>query len=198
MRRVRGLSPRGRGNQHRARRGAVRAGPIPARAGEPSCRAMPSSVRGAYPRAGGGTLDDLVLGAGCHGPIPARAGEPPCVDRGCILSRAYPRAGGGTTNVQQLGDAMKGLSPRGRGNRGVRARYAFRGGPIPARAGEPSLSGRRSSPSRAYPRAGGGTSTSGLLLSKVAGLSPRGRGNQYERRYPDDEQGPIPARAGEP
>ena len=91
-----GLSPLARGNLVRGAFFAGILGPIPARAGEPSCRGSPSSIPRAYPRSRGGTwwvscgcsaalgLSPLARGnpgrcCRCiprQGPIPARAGEP--------------------------------------------------------------------------------------------------------------------------
>ena len=91
-----GLSPLARGNQCRVLAAGKRAGPIPARAGEPVHCLLRLFLQGAYPRSRGGTpdasakvrrvrgLSPLARGnrAGpaqsglAAGPIPARAGEP--------------------------------------------------------------------------------------------------------------------------
>ncbi len=91
-----GLSPRVRGNQREDQAPLSRPGPIPACAGEPTSRRMPSSTSRAYPRVCGGTwkaLQGWLIDAGLSprvrgnrrrgqcgkhapGPIPACAGEP--------------------------------------------------------------------------------------------------------------------------
>ena len=91
-----GLSPRVRGNRLAAEGDALRAGPIPASAGEPVPRASFHPQARAYPRECGGTFPNLFIDQvgmglsprvrGNHfglnnefdrmGPIPASAGEP--------------------------------------------------------------------------------------------------------------------------
>ena len=177
-----GLSPRGRGNRNISHTTRVRPGPIPARAGEPRRCYTTGPAGEAYPRAGGGTLapwldrkpswglsprgrGNLGLSAvdlSQGGPIPARAGEPGSCCRCTRPTWAYPRAGGGTCVRLQVKCKQKGLSPRGRGNQ-LRHQHIFRAhGPIPARAGEPLLPPMHCATTRAYPRAGGGTSGDSL------------------------------------
>ena len=91
-----------------------------------------------------------------------------------------------------------GLSPRGRGNRRRHQHVGANLGTIPARAGEPSHIERRTLLRRDYPRAGGGTFLRFALLARLAGLSPRGRGNPRDGGALGGGQGTIPARAGEP
>ena len=105
LRRLRsaGLSPRVRGNRTQEEDELVRAGSIPACAGEPSRPTSRYSRAKVYPRVCGGTLDLVLIREGDHGlsprvrgnrthvagdPVPVRsipacAGEPP--------SRARPR-----------------------------------------------------------------------------------------------------------
>ena len=91
-----GLSPLARGNPRRGECDRARAGPIPARAGEPPVVGGQRGATGAYPRSRGGTamtvflrskrwgLSPLARGnlyspkcaTVVAGPIPARAGEP--------------------------------------------------------------------------------------------------------------------------
>ena len=159
-----GLSPRVRGNhQYNAETERIQ-GSIPARAGEPiPAPIMPLADR-VYPRACGGTFNQVPEGAlvpglsprvrgnrhrqrrygGCPGSIPARAGEPtPRASQRCT-DRVYPRACGGTKTLLDALTDTPGLSPRVRGN--LRQHQHHRGdhGSIPARAGEPRLGhGRR-------------------------------------------------------
>ncbi len=172
-----GLSPRVRGN-HIQREGLSLAdGPIPARAGEPAIARRAGPLGRAYPRACGGTMNALqseisVLGlsprvrgnqhrrerfGNRQGPIPARAGEPSARTGRRERQRAYPRACGGTKKRNGPPVTVMGLSPRVRGNRATGAVGAGAGGPIPARAGEPSGMLFRAMRIRAYPRACGGT-----------------------------------------
>ena len=152
-----GLSPRGRGNLPGGHGRDVARGPIPARAGEPCHPLRRATGTRAYPRAGGGTPsspsvaicraglsprgrgnpDELRPCRQWNGPIPARAGEPTSGSWRGSPRWAYPRAGGGTTPFAAHVRVSAGLSPRGRGNLGVRLQRSLPDGPIPARAGEP-------------------------------------------------------------
>ena len=213
-----GLSPRGRGNPFNLELHAHAHGPIPARAGEPLHVDAAKHFIGAYPRAGGGTITDFRLlvdrsglsprGRGNLGPwagflgdarpIPARAGEPVNVRLLRCMRGAYPRAGGGTNKSAEPLEVPSGLSPRGRGNRHWQGGRGGFPGPIPARAGEPYAHHQAMGGRRAYPRAGGGTKWRNRTVGRRRGLSPRGRGNQYNNWEYADCVGPIPARAGEP
>ena len=51
---------------------------------------------------------------------------------------------------------------------------------------------------RVYPRVGGGTPSGLLQVSPLTGLSPRGRGNPMRLSGMNEEDGSIPAWAGEP
>ena len=93
---------------------------------------------------------------------------------------------------------MMGLSPRGRGNPGNQAGVVLGFRSIPAWAGEPSPGWPGTSPSRVYPRVGGGTQFDKYLYSSRTGLSPRGRGNPSYWDISPSWSGSIPAWAGEP
>ena len=69
----------------------------------------------------------------------------------------YPRVGGGTMVAACLISVMKGLSPRGRGNRDNRPVRVQAVGSIPAWAGEPEQVKALSDNGQVYPRVGGGT-----------------------------------------
>ena len=182
-----GLSPRVRGNHAVGDFRLLCRGSIPARAGEPSVSLTGIYAPRVYPRACGGTasvswwtsgttgLSPRVRGNQLHrlgdgrlsGSIPARAGEPSNVSNSSMITRVYPRACGGTVAIGAVATGDEGLSPRVRGNR-----YSDRSGlhdrcegSIPARAGEPSISGRsrRSWSRRVYPRACGGTTCNQVL-----------------------------------
>ncbi len=116
MRIVGGLSPRVRGNRLTARPSRPRRRSIPARAGEPGAAVREDHLMRVYPRACGGTADELTalpsksglsprvrgnLGQVAErryhlGSIPARAGEPEAPPVGTQPPRVYPRACGGT------------------------------------------------------------------------------------------------------
>ena len=113
-----------------------------------------------------------------EGSIPARAGEP-------------------TDNTAAIyTDA--GLSPRVRGNLPRSPAHRDRSRSIPARAGEPGRSVIGSIHDEVYPRACGGTASSGIRYQPLVGLSPRVRGNLGDTVIVEGEKGSIPARAGEP
>ncbi len=70
--------------------------------------------------------------------------------------------------------------------------------PIPAGAGEPDLQAPGRSVAGAYPRGRGGTSGFNSTRFWLNGLSPRARGNLADGEDEDEDDGPIPAGAGEP
>ena len=192
-----GLSPRVRGNRLLVGRLLRGEGPIPARAGEPPSPRREPWVRGAYPRACGGTdlrSTSRRLGGGLSprvrgnlvvtsedplaaGPIPARAGEPNKAVFALRSLGAYPRACGGTCSVRPMSGMAGGLSPRVRGNHQAADLGRAGSGPIPARAGEPCSSPTWRTRQRAYPRACGGTGANLIRVRGREGLSPRVRGN---------------------
>ncbi len=130
--------------------------------------------------------------------IPARAGEPTRRRRRGRPDRVYPRACGGTLQVAALTQQRGGLSPRVRGNLVGRRRDGDDAGSIPARAGEPSHSGRLRRPAPVYPRACGGTIPQRSPSQASTGLSPRVRGNHPTAVAFAGQHRSIPARAGEP
>ena len=209
-----GLSPRGRGNLRRPRACPSPSGSIPAWAGEP-IPIVPESV---YPRVGGGTFHRRKLvpasaglsprGRGNHvvaqdsavdrGSIPAWAGEPVRSIARSYASSVYPRVGGGTHQfVNRTFDGV-GLSPRGRGNLALTANPIGIIGSIPAWAGEPSTYRDSNEVTTVYPRVGGGTEANRTIAERLAGLSPRGRGNHRWRCPQLLRERSIPAWAGEP
>ena len=176
-RRVKGLSPRARGNRRPQPRAAAKRGSIPAGAGEPIRR--PTSPRRArvYPRGRGGTVSGSVHGSTRpglsprargnrgrsrardqgHGSIPAGAGEPS--RRSCLSARrrVYPRGRGGTKLYGMIVEHKQGLSPRARGNQYLPGRRAEVERSIPAGAGEPFVRHWTSLLLGVYPRGRGGT-----------------------------------------
>ena len=91
-----------------------------------------------------------------------------------------------------------GLSPRLRGNRRCWSCSALNIGSIPAPAGEPTGSVRKSLPFWVYPRACGGTRVRTLRKLQREGLSPRLRGNLEPAAFFLIPKGSIHAPAGEP
>ena len=130
--------------------------------------------------------------------IPAWAGEPSVGTWTPLLHRVYPRVGGGTVFTASDWTVIRGLSPRGRGNRSFTAPTGWSGASIPAWAGEPPRSLAMAAYVTVYPRVGGGTQASNRLSSAPSGLSPRGRGNRGPWARCRQRLGSIPAWAGEP
>ena len=172
-----GLSPRGRGNRGHVAvlHGQQRS--IPAWAGEPPPGSAPPIRFPVYPRVGGGTRqyrlpqleghglsprgrgnpNPTVPAAYTEGSIPAWAGEPDARLASWETLRVYPRVGGGTPIQPYRQPTRRGLSPRGRGNRGVQRGRLSGCRSIPAWAGEPLESGHTRHFCGVYPRVGGGT-----------------------------------------
>ena len=207
-----------RGNLGQSCKGRTRKRSIPARAGEPRAKLQGAHEETVYPRACGGTSGKAARGARGNGlsprvrgnhrsdagsiprvrSIPARAGEPSPGRRRKAPSGVYPCACGGTTEAMPARYPEYGLSPRVRGNL-VDVHHASSGdGSIPARAGEPPLTGLDRGVYAVYPRACGGTFANITNMAQGDGLSPRVRGNRNEVRRARHHGRSIPARAGEP
>ena len=114
------------------------------------------------------------------------------------ISRAYPRVCGATAGCRRFRRAMKGLSPRVRGNRAAAANHAACIRPIPACAGQPASRSSSVRLLRAYPRVCGATQRFSKHVDNDRGLSPRVRGNRVNAAIRGNNQGPIPACAGQP
>ena len=190
----------------------------PRRRGNPGPWGAEYQMTTVYPRAGGGTTQDLKfldhdvglsprrrgnLGIGPpplprRGSIPAQAGEPYSDRRGGCGGWVYPRAGGETSNMAITAASPKGLSPRRRGNRREAQADVRRGGSIPAQAGEPWACSWWRASCGVYPRAGGGTASPTPGSPRSWGLSPRRRGNLSIFGGSGLRPGSIPAQAGEP
>ena len=195
---MQGLSPRVRGNRHRACIASILERSIPACAGEPAVRAEGRRVARVYPRVCGGTgrgPREAVLTNGLsprvrgnQGPaftglyivrsIPACAGEPPEMKLPIIQSRVYPRVCGGTESRQSPPAVPPGLSPRVRGNHHPSAPRLIRRGSIPACAGEPRNPRIPFAKASVYPRVCGGTIFTTAAQANLQGLSPRVRGTE--------------------
>ena len=196
----------------------VRAGSIPACAGEPNRPHLCCRIDGVYPRVCGGTsvagvkrwadygLSPRVRGnpsttMGSHSlarSIPACAGEPHPSRSPHRRKRVYPRVCGGTPISSGLASRSIGLSPRVRGNRYVETSIRADEGSIPACAGEPPTPRPSHYRSPVYPRVCGGTQTQPAMRVGGDGLSPRVRGNPGDLNQHLAPFGSIPACAGEP
>ena len=213
-----GLSPRVRGNRGYVRAHSGASGSIPACAGEPRAAGWRGRGRRVYPRVCGGTevagiqfpgyggLSPRVRGNRRFrsasdfwwGSIPACAGEPRPVCQVCQACKVYPRVCGGTAVPPGQRHHPHGLSPRVRGNRSGcwAGPAAWRS--IPACAGEPLCGWAVPLAFKVYPRVCGGTAIMYAILTLLAGLSPRVRGNPATGRATTGPGRSIPACAGEP
>ena len=207
-----------RGNRPDAVGAAVRAGSIPACAGEPEVSRRIRCQRRVYPRVCGGTapwkmarptrwgLSPRVRGNQRLGAeagrlrrsIPACAGEPGQAAPDGRCNRVYPRVCGGTAGGLPKTERGPGLSPRVRGNPKYSGTEATDARSIPACAGEPRKYFRMVSASTVYPRVCGGTPTPLPEGGNDWGLSPRVRGNRHAAPCPVAAVRSIPACAGEP
>ena len=213
-----GLSPRMRGNPPNAAVPAPARRSIPAYAGEPQSAFVRLAPLEVYPRVCGGTKMAVKQnkrgqglsprmrgnrhgGARQHqraGSIPAYAGEP--YVRLALRRRGsvYPRVCGGTPERRCRPLAVRGLSPRMRGNPGMLKLGRLRSRSIPAYAGEPFTRRRLPHPFGVYPRVCGGTAAGVRWPRPGPGLSPRMRGNPVLVDGVVGVAGSIPAYAGEP
>ena len=105
---------------------------------------------------------------------------------------------GGTSSPISPSAGPKGLSPRVRGNRIAQVCRAGGEGSIPACAGEPQDFREFPRGNAVYPRVCGGTRNPVQAGFGGGGLSPRVRGNRWERLPRRLICGSIPACAGEP
>ena len=158
---------------------------------------LPSMYRGLSPRVRGNHSAEGGA-SGIPRSIPACAGEPSTLARAFNAALVYPRVCGGTsTRIEPTSDSY-GLSPRVRGNPLAPFALSPPSGSIPACAGEPATSALYSSVFTVYPRVCGGT-PGGLTNPHWGhGLSPRVRGNRLGGGRLPQQEGSIPACAGEP
>ena len=93
---------------------------------------------------------------------------------------------------------QRGLSPRMRGNRGVKQAGGGVLGSIPAHAGKPLRELHNFGDLGVYPRACGETPEASQSPAPACGLSPRMRGNLMPEIERLMSAGSIPAHAGKP
>ena len=153
-----GLSPRVRGNLHRAGSGRAGFGSIPACAGEPPSASAPWRAKPVYPRVCGGTLCSELRDQDAKGLSP----------------RVRGNRGPGHRQLEGVG-----FYPRVCGEpRGCRDGLALHRS-IPACAGEPVSRFSPASIRRVYPRVCGGISVKTIQETMSSGLSPRVRGTGW-------------------
>ena len=159
-------------------------------------RAIRVSSPGASPRVRGKLLagKEVALALRC---IPACAGEALDAHRGLNDIAVHPRVCGGSSESTGVPTRAGGASPRVRGKR-ERAGQ-LRGGVwcIPACAGEAMASAPRASSIQVHPRVCGGSESQTENSIFTHGASPRVRGKHAGVAPPSDQEGCIPACAGE-
>ena len=145
-------------------------------------------TRGEHPRA--------AHGEGPGRSIPAHAGG----TTGCRILRpgqwVYPRARGGNGLFLPPTSAVRGLSPRTRGERRRQASGRDRHRSIPAHAGGTRQGRCWSGAAAVYPRARGGNFSPWRPIDLPNGLSPRTRGERGQHDFKGNHGGSIPAHAG--
>ena len=213
-----GLSPRVRGNRRRIRGRPDPPRSIPASAGEPRSARVRVRRQGVYPRECGGTgrppgyrggseglsprvrgnLTSAASAGRARRSIPASAGEPHPAAVVAVGHKVYPRECGGTSSRTSPLSPTWGLSPRVRGNPRLVSGHEYPDGSIPASAGEPRSTSSTRRRWRVYPRECGGTAGASRGVMPASGLSPRVRGNRVHLDRVTEEEGSIPASAGEP
>ena len=196
-RRGTGPSPRVRGNLVILAPADHDIGSIPACAGKPRVRPGYGGLVGVHPRVCGETANldkrrPVTIGPSprvrgnptCslraqanYGSIPACAGKPKDLADNPNIVRVHPRVCGETAVTSTSGAWRTGPSPRVRGNPGGGAADRHLRGSIPACAGKPRCCCRCSCRARVHPRVCGETPTDTSTPSRVAGPSPRVRGN---------------------
>ena len=191
---------------------------IPAYAGDPRHHFGRVYYYGVYPRLRGGSYARRRVHASMPGlspptrgirhqklpapnqyrSIPAYAGDPAGLFFLNLPSSVYPRLRGGSETSTSHRLTLRGLSPPTRGIHSHLILPLHEDRSIPAYAGDP----RRSSAERfevgVYPRLRGGSPCSGLMRSRLAGLSPPTRGIRMSSLALDACDRSIPAYAGDP
>ena len=132
-----------------------------------------------------------------RGSIPAWAGETHSRAALYRASAVYPRVGGGNVGISQESLGGDGLSPRGRGKRRSFNQRPTTWGSIPAWAGETEKDLTALYLCVVYPRVGGGNYIAAIACGLALGLSPRGRGKLGLGISERQDNGSIPAWAGE-
>ena len=194
-----GSSPRMRGTRHRRSVRSLRAGIIPAYAGNTCAFLMAITSFGDHPRVCGehccplpanltlpgssprmrGTPKRMASESRHGGIIPAYAGNTihpaVCSD----TSRDHPRVCGEHISSTCNSTTVRGSSPRMRGTRSPSRRTGRLPGIIPAYAGNTKCSSRTAPTSRDHPRVCGEHQDSSNAFARAMGSSPRMRGTRF-------------------
>ncbi len=213
-----GPSPPTRGSRRRPAPAPRAGGSIPAYAGEPALLTDAVARVPVHPRLRGGASADwdateATVGPspptrGSHrqpagdreglGSIPAYAGEPGSRAGRDRRGGVHPRLRGGADGGGAHRTSQKGPSPPTRGSPSEPAMGLHWERSIPAYAGEPSAGRARPAGGRVHPRLRGGASVPASTFAPTAGPSPPTRGSPRPDEPALQEEGSIPAYAGEP
>ncbi len=110
----------------------------------------------------------------------------------------YPRSRRGTLHAALAARLLQGLSPLAQGNPLEAMETNQYTESIPARAGEPNQQVTCADARWVYPRSRRGTWAAEVVTVVVVGLSPLAQGNRPNSPPHCEQNGSIPARAGEP
>ena len=194
---IEGWIPAGAGETSR-RPGGQRRGRVDPRGcgGDASRRFCASLFGGGSPRVRGRQARTGRRRCG-RGWIPAGAGETRTAAPPGRRRRVDPRGCGGDITDALLPVLARGGSPRVRGRRRDPPGVWRRAGWIPAGAGETADPEPSAALRGVDPRGCGGDGRRGRRRRATTGGSPRVRGRQFDRAYPQQGRGWIPAGAGE-
>ena len=213
-----GPSPLTRGSQAVMAPPSLRAGSIPAHAGQPAGQHARRARRGVHPRSRGAASFDSVATALVKGPspltrgsqperhtdttwrgsIPAHAGQPSRLTWALMIARVHPRSRGAARCTVVDHAVSSGPSPLTRGSRCDSTPAGLCCGSIPAHAGQPYPGGPDGRDSRVHPRSRGAAHDSEVTANVTTGPSPLTRGSHHARRRSWMRTGSIPAHAGQP
>ena len=212
-----GLSPRVRGKPARLAAVEVRAGSIPACAGETPGGRLGRWSAAVYPRVCGGNITIRPSNTRTKGlsprvrgkrnamlpkhwhirSIPACAGETGNRRSAAPEPPVYPRVCGGNAPPRAIQRVAEGLSPRVRGKLFDAGGVPLFKGSIPACAGEAGENPAQPGMAGVYPRVCGGSHFPTLRAARQHGLSPRVRGKPSSLCAIGRPARSIPACAGE-
>ena len=171
---------------------------IPACTGKPASPTRRAASATVYPRVYGETVGGDERSWCCSGLSPRVRGNPVKMERKYLIPRSipactgkpamhnatkasmrvYPRVYGETMDSPITRQALRGLSPRVRGNPPARRGKDGDPGSIPACTGKPLLGAPIQRGLGVYPRVYGETVVFAIAGDALEGLSPRVRGNQ--------------------
>ncbi len=211
-----GSSPRMRGTRPGSTPGGHDPGLIPAYAGNTVRRSPTTSVTPAHPRVCGehslpgsrrlrsagssprmrGTQVSTRSADEVRGLIPAYAGNTPGPYSNSTRPAAHPRVCGEHSSAAGVSSSGSGSSPRMRGTPVVSLVLVRGLGLIPAYAGNTARTSRSAGTSQAHPRVCGEHGVCASGVCEVRGSSPRMRGTPGLPGDWRDDQGLIPAYAG--